>query len=162
MIADTTTRHRPGTRNGAPKPNDEASRPPAAGPTALPAEVAVAATPNASPWRLGCTEPRIARLATGTAVPTKSPVRSRRAHSVATESTSACGSAVTPANSNAQIMTLLAPYLAASFPPTTEPIEAARAPVAISQPARVATLTGSSIKLESRPGRAGAALMIVN
>ena len=93
MIAETAARQSPGTRKGAPKPNDEASRPPAAGPTALPAEVAVAATPNASPWRWGCTALRIARLATGTAIPTNSPVTRRRIHSRATESTSACGSA---------------------------------------------------------------------
>ena len=96
MIAETTTRQTPGTRNGAPKPNDEASKPPARGPMALPVEVAVPATPNGSPWRPGCAESRIARLATGIAVPTKSPVKRRKAHSMATESTPAWGSAECP------------------------------------------------------------------
>jgi hypothetical protein len=96
------------------------------------------------------------------AVPTKNPVTIRKAHNMATESTSACGSAEIPANSRLQMITLRAPNLAASFPPTREPAEAASAPVAITQPARVATRTGSSIRVESRPGNAGAALMIVN
>src|SRR5215210_870742 len=160
MMAETAARQSPGTRKGAPNPKDEASKPPAAGPTALPADVAVAATPNASPWRLECTAPLIARLATGTAVPTNSPVRRRRAHSRATESTSAWGSAEIPARSRVQMMTLRGPNLVASLPPTTEPNEAARAPVAMIQPARVATRTGSSIKVVSSPGKAGAALMM--
>src|SRR5829696_9011120 len=160
MSAETATRQTPGTRKGAPNPRAEASSPPAMGPTALPAEVAVAATPNASPCRLGWTAPRIARLATGTAVPTKSPVTTRKVQSRATESTSACGSAEIPASSRVQMRTFRVPNLAASFPPTTEPSEAARAPVAMIQPARVATRTGSSIKVEMKPGSAGAALMI--
>ena len=57
-------------------------------------------------------------------------------------------------------MTLRAPNLAASFPPTTEPSAAARAPVAMIQPARVATRTGSSVKEVSRPGNTGAAHMM--
>jgi hypothetical protein len=57
-------------------------------------------------------------------------------------------------------MTFRVPNLAASFPPMTEPSEAARAPVAMIQPASVAARTGSSIKVERKPGSAGAALMI--
>src|SRR5215211_4966876 len=134
-VAARTRSVAPGTKKAAQNPNAETSRPPPIGPRAKPIEVAEEATPKAAPSRSGGAASFIARLATGIAQPRNRLVMRRSAQSSGTLVTRAWGTAASPASARAPTIRGRVPNRPASLPPSSDPRDATRAPVPMSQPA---------------------------